>query len=192
MYYDPSGRFAGVLIETIVEVVKDLQEDYANFNRNNQDENVVYKAHYFSGYKGAIVVKHSVIGSSFAASGTIFLKHSHQNSDSLNHEYGHLLQEKDLGWIYYVRIAIPSMLNSYKNKPGNEHVYYSQPWEYDADRRGGVTRTYSNFNPDPIATDAYIRKKYGFSDWKHMFECGVEYIKSEHSWLYKILFEWSE
>ena len=60
--------------------------------------------------------------------------------------YGKLLQEKELGWIYYIRIAIPSMLNYYK------------------------------------------KKKYGFGDWKHMFKCGVEYLKSEANWLYKIFF----
>lgn len=61
----------------------------------------------------------------------------------LDHEYGHILQEKELGTgLYFAAVAPPSVSCNYipvLNKYPAEY-YYSLPWEYDADMRGGVDR----------------------------------------------------
>ena len=84
----------------------------------------------------------------------IFLNHDEDPSpgnpvgssqiSTLNHEYGHTLQCKELGLEkYLLSVFIPSMiynLASRNNKTLNDN-YYNMPWEYDADLRGGVTRS---------------------------------------------------
>jgi RHS repeat-associated protein len=50
------------------------------------------------------------------------------NNDLFQHEYGHYLQSKRIGWGYYNRVGIPSLLS----KKGR-HTYH--PFEQDANRR---------------------------------------------------------
>ena len=65
---------------------------------------------------------------------------------TLNHEYGHILQEQEMGTFkYFFIVAIPSVSFNYlslNTKYHTEEYYYNLPWEYDADIRGGVTRDY--------------------------------------------------
>lgn len=164
-----------------------MQEDYNNYNRNNTDENVVYKAHYFSGYKGAIVIKHSIGDSSFSIDGTIFLNRNHcgTNSEVIKHEYGHFLQQNEIGALYYIRIAIPSMLNFYKFDPNNVGPYYRQKWELDVDVRGGVTsRSYTEQEKQNAKN--YVESSYSFLDWINAFIHARNYIihiRKKFPWL---------
>ena len=64
-------------------------------------------------------------------------------SDTLNHEYGHLIQESRMGSFNYIKyIAIPSLIGYFSDLSTAQ--YYAQPWERSADILGGVEgRRYS-------------------------------------------------
>jgi hypothetical protein len=60
------------------------------------------------------------------------------NSFILNHEYGHFIQSKLLGWFYLLLIGIPSMVrsviwNRFGLDPKRYHKGYPENW---ADRLG--------------------------------------------------------
>lgn len=55
--------------------------------------------------------------------------------DTIKHEYGHLVQEKKYGELFYIiYVAIPSITH----RESDPIKYYSYPWEYGADIYGGV------------------------------------------------------
>ena len=112
------------------------------FNPFNQSEDVAKKSKVFSFYKGEYVIRHSSsIFSSAQIFGTIFLNTS-ARPESLNHEWGHGIQEKLMGPAYLLRIALPSVI-TYWTLPVDtnyEKNYYSMPWERTADFFGGIDR----------------------------------------------------
>jgi RHS repeat-associated protein len=168
MYVDPSGHsveeFCVEVLTNIVIFIRDIFVDAINYNENNTDIAKVYKSQYFSSYNGTLVIRHSISGlDSWSIGGIIFLNHNRDDysynyrQDLLNHEYGHILQEKELGTLkYFFAIAIPSvtfnLLSDYSDFLKNN--YYNMPWEYDADMRGGVSRPQHNKYAD------YISKLY--------------------------------
>ena len=106
----------------------------------NDDEKVVIEEQ-LPYYKGVPVVHFSSdLFTSFSIGGVIFLN---ENAGELTvkHEYGHSLQEKEMGTgLYIMAVAVPSV--TYRVMEEFNEVlhdnYYNMPWEYDADRRGGV------------------------------------------------------
>lgn len=61
------------------------------------------------------------------------------NSQTLEHEYGHILQMLTLGFsTYALMYALPSFIGFWCKVPYDR--YYSQPWEYTADILGGANR----------------------------------------------------
>ena len=137
------------------DVYKNIVSDVKNYDYNNSDVGKVYESKYFSSYKGTTVIRHSSDElTSCAIAGTIFLNHSNDNKELtdqtnlLNHEYGHSLQEKQYGTLEYIfKVAIPSVtyffLSDYST--ALDENYHNMPWEYDADMRGGVNRGYSSW-----------------------------------------------
>ncbi len=100
-------------------------------------------SHYFSAYKGKLVFR-LPIGENAFSFGIIVLGTgiSKTDYDTVKHEYGHTLQFEKLGfWGFTFQVAIPSvkgyLLSTMDKLPIN---YYSQPWEYEADKLGGVDR----------------------------------------------------
>jgi hypothetical protein len=152
---DPSGAFPMLLrrvrkfIEkiaiAIVVVFIKIKEDIDNANIDNGSEQVVLDSHYFSFYKGNLVIRHSIpYVTSWAILHTVFLNRNESNIRSVQHEWGHTQQEEEIGTSNYIfYIALPS-LYGYFTTPKDE--YYSQPWERSADIYGGVKR-YSNQYP---------------------------------------------
>lgn len=64
---------------------------------------------------------------------------SYLSRQTVKHEYGHIVQEKILGFYSYVKkIAIPSIAGFFTLK--DQSKYYLQPWERTADILGGVNR----------------------------------------------------
>ena len=121
----------------------------------NTDIEAVFAAEYFAFYKGTPVIRiNSSNGGSFAIMGFIFLNHSYDKYDYvtqeqlLNHEYGHILQQKELGHDkYIIAVAIPSV-TFFSLQGNNDWIvenYYNLPWEYDADIRGGVVRDHARW-----------------------------------------------
>ena len=64
-------------------------------------------------YQNAMIVS-SKLNGSFAVGGFLFIADSDGlemvGDDLKNHEYGHLLQERILGWRYYLLVGIPSLV----------------------------------------------------------------------------------
>lgn len=63
--------------------------------------------------------------------------------NTLNHEYGHTLQEQEMGFgKYFITVFAPSSLYNLMSRVSTtlHDNYYNMPWEYDADLRGGVDR----------------------------------------------------
>lgn len=120
----------------------DLKSDWDNgcFNPFNQSEDVALKSKVFSFYKGESVVKLEKSKEGLQIFGTIFLGDGITSADTLNHEFGHGIQERFLGLAYLTRIALPSVI-TYFVKP-SDYIYYSMPWERTADWFGGVNRGY--------------------------------------------------
>ena len=60
------------------------------------------------------------------------------------HEYGHCLQSRRYGWLYLLVVGLPSLCgNVYSRLFRKDGLwYYGQPWEAQADRLGGVDRSY--------------------------------------------------
>lgn len=71
-----------------------------------------------------------------------------EDMDCLNHELGHCIQSRLLGWLYLPLIGLPSLLGNvydrlfHKDWEYSRAVkwYYNQPWEKWADKLGGVRR----------------------------------------------------
>ncbi len=117
-------------------------QDWNNgcFNPFNQDENIADNSKVFAFYCGEKVVRQSCFESSLQVFGTIFLHNDQGTVSTLNHEFGHGVQEKMMGPLYLFRIALPSMISFFRNPTASDFDYYSQPWEITADIFGGVNR----------------------------------------------------
>ncbi|MDY0295654.1 MAG: RHS repeat-associated core domain-containing protein, partial [Acholeplasmataceae bacterium] len=147
MYVDPSGNFVVIspifikqalkIYTSIKNVFKKIKEDMNNISVSNDSEQAVLESNYFSFYKGNLVIRHSMPGTSCAIFGIIFLNINESNPSTVKHEWGHTQQEKMMGTAnYIIYIAIPSLMGYMKNTPR----YYAQPWEHSADILGGVHR----------------------------------------------------
>lgn len=124
----------------------DIQNDIKNYSSANTDPEVVNKAKLFSSYKGAFVVIVDA-PAAFSFGQTLFLN-NYEDEDTINHEFGHSLQEKELGsLVYTLGIAIPSVSYNIKDQRENlpDKLYYSMPWERSADWLGGVNRGYDYY-----------------------------------------------
>ena len=132
------------IIQPVVSFGEDVVEDINNYDSNNQSEDVVFSSNYFSNYNGALVVK-TPFDASFSF-GFIGLSTQQQNTNTLKHEYGHIVQMKNMGLVdYTVDVAIPSIIiNILDRKHKLKYDYYGAPWEAEADILGGVNRTYNN------------------------------------------------
>jgi len=125
-----------VFFDNIFYNIEENAEEIIN-NDNEQkiiDEELPY-------YQGVPIIHFSSEElSSFSINGKIFLEDD-ASINTLKHEYGHILQEREMGTgLYVVAVAIPSVTCYFmsKNNEFLETNYYNMPWEYDADRRGRV------------------------------------------------------
>ena len=140
MYVDPSGYFVVFNLNGFqkrVKMILGLIEDVSNFNISNDDEGIVLDSNYFSFYKGNLVIRHSLPGSSCALFDIIVLNKNENRTSAVKHEWGHTQQYKMMGTVNYILyIGIPSFIGYITDVPR----YFSQPWEHSADVLGGVYR----------------------------------------------------
>ncbi|MBQ6331499.1 MAG: RHS repeat-associated core domain-containing protein, partial [Clostridia bacterium] len=95
-------------------------------------------------YRGALLVAFSEPErGSFAVCGTIFVNTYYKfEPTDLKHEYGHIIQERRLGTIAYIkRVAIPSVIGFYASKVSVwvKNNYYNLPVERSADFNAGIS-----------------------------------------------------
>ena len=158
---NPVGRldFSGYSWEALEELWNFVATSYGSVRQKtknlvgvvyetvtNTDEEKVRNANLFAFYKGRLVIKIDAFDDCFmdgepqgASFGIIFIDSRRSNfSEDLKHEWGHTVQYASMGPInYLLYIAIPSV-KGYKSDLSTLD-YYSQPWEYTADRFGGVS-----------------------------------------------------
>ena len=139
------------IIQPVSKVIKNVNEDIKAYDTKNESEKKVFSSHYFSNYKGSLVIK-TPFDASFSF-GVIGLSKSQQNSDTLKHEYGHTVQLKNKGVVdYTMDVAIPSVtIKILRRNDKLPYSYYGAPWEAEADMFGGVNRTFDN-TPWPEGT----------------------------------------
>jgi len=86
------------------------------------------------------------------------------NNPLFQHEYGHVLQSREMGWAYFSRVGIPSFISD-----ANTHKY--QPFEQDANRR--AFNYFNEYEPDFYQTEAEYRAnraagiKRGWNFWEN-------------------------
>ena len=87
--------------------------------------------------------------------GIIGLSTQQQNSNTLNHEYGHKLQLDDKGiGEYMIDVVVPSVTINVLDRKGKlPYDYYSYPWEAEANELGGATL--SQYGKPPLPQDGY-------------------------------------
>ena len=148
-------------------MLKKLIADIKNFNLKNSSERVVLKSHYFSAYRGKLVIR-----TGFKRSGSLgilfiskYVDRKKSPEDEIRHEYGHTKQLKYLGVIKYILcIGLPSF-----KEWGSDQEYYRRPWEITADMYGGVvSRTYSDKYKERGQMYLEISKAKGTSVWRQI------------------------
>ena len=114
-YRGGGGVYYGYVVAQKGSVVcKKIKEDIDNCDIHNADEMKVYQSNYFAFYNGNPVILHSnKFLTSWSISGIIFLNRNNgvHRESILKHEYGHILQEAEMGTgLYLIQVAIPSVL----------------------------------------------------------------------------------
>ena len=115
---------------------------------NNEDAQAVLDAKHFAFYKNTLVVK--VPGTSAFSCGIMFVG-SDGDLNLLYHEYGHVQQLHELGLTDYVTYVVgPSVICFWGTelKLLSDDLYFSYPWEYEADQYGGATHVYKPWAKD--------------------------------------------
>jgi len=108
--------------------------DIENYNLQNTSEEVALAAHYFSRYKGCLVIRFKIPTKRSFSLGALFIDRRDNTVATMKHEYGHTVQLKELGLLrYLVFIAIPSVFSQ-----SSGMKYYEQMWEVTADIFGEV------------------------------------------------------
>ena len=163
MFADPSGNIPRWLYDVggwignslswiyrniykpVYTVRDNIEEDIYMYDKNNTSEEKVLEAHYFSSYKGSFVVK-LPIGKNAASYGVMFIGDEVTSTDTVKHEYGHIVQFQNMGfWDYTLEVAIPSVTANILDRQGKlPYDYYGSKWEAEADRLGGVQRSTNN------------------------------------------------
>jgi len=97
--------------------------------------------------------------------GSIFLPRNADDTIAdvmhLRHEYGHTVQLDKMGVVAYVGLVVSPSVTFYAidELTDIDISYYSLPWEFEADRLGGVTRR--SYNPSYF--DEYMTYRAGVS-----------------------------
>jgi RHS repeat-associated protein len=167
IYTDSSGQYFEIIglalryitlgyqiyngLETGSITAHDLAKDIVNYSKNNSDIDIVKDAKVFSSINGTFVIKQDIV-TSCQYGNTIYLD-KYSSTSTINHEYGHSVQEKMIGtYEYTFRIAIPSVIYYNIDKETNlpEFLYFSMPWERSADYFGGVDRGENYYFPGSL------------------------------------------
>lgn len=143
------------IIDPVKEFASDLLEDLNNFDLTNTEEEEVFSSNYISGYKETVVIK-TEFDASFSF-GIIGMSELQQNSTTLKHEYGHIVQLENMGLVEFTtNVAVRSITANILCRMGKlPYSYYGSTWEAGADFLGGVDRRSDN-TPWPEDVDVSL------------------------------------
>ena len=138
--------YGGFMVASVFDSEVKSDMDAIGWTPLNTDAGLVAKSGSVSFYKG-VPVTWLNLPSSFSFLGIFLDTDSYVDDITVNHEFGHNVQQMILGPLFYgIFVAFPSAyycLNGdyldYKN-PLREKMYYSKVWERTADWFGGVDR----------------------------------------------------
>lgn len=154
---------SGSLTRKTTKKVKDLVNNINNYMKN-EDEQVVLDAKFLAFYKGVPVLRTG--GNRSGSFGIIALTKGTNGIDNpedmLRHEYGHVLQMRELGVVdYALCIFLPSW-----QEWGTNTDYYSREYEITADILGGVqSRTHAKNDIFDGLAYMYYSDHFGIFAW---------------------------
>ena len=136
-----------------VTVPSNNQTEGINEFLTDSEERAVLEADNFAFYKDTLVIK--VPGDAAFSFGIIFMGSEINNVSLVQHEYGHTRQLQELGLLaYYNYVLLPSITCFWLTEAGalSSSTYYSYPWEYVADLKGGAVHNYTDWASSVAAT----------------------------------------
>jgi hypothetical protein len=87
------------------------------------------------------------------------------NNSLFQHEYGHYIQSQSMGWAYFPRVGIPSILSGQKGgKYSGEGMHDFHPVEQDANRRAFL---YFNKEVKGFRNDTKGDDNFGWNFWEN-------------------------
>jgi RHS repeat-associated protein len=145
IYADPEGNLPGGIINPNAMArnsggsLHPISDKDQAKQRINTNENAVLKAEQYAYYKGVLYLK--VPGDSAFSFGIVFFGSEIDDANLVRHEYGHTRQLAKLGNSDYLRyVVLPSVtcfwLTEWDKIPSS--IYHYLPWEYIANRYGGI------------------------------------------------------
>lgn len=115
------------------------------FDKGEEQQAIdAFKAGYIVFYRGALMVPCVTDTSSYTLLGMIHVDIKNITAEDLKHEYGHIIQERVLGFFSYIKkIGVPSLFGyGIQRLFGLDNTFYfNLPWERVADLLGDVKRT---------------------------------------------------
>ena len=164
-FYNNAKIWVGEHIVKPVETFcGNVKEDIEKYDKYNDSEEKVLESHYFSSYKGVLVLRTN--GKRSGSFGVIFLTYESSErtypEDVVRHEYGHTVQLQQLGIVKYALcIGLPSWLE------WGSKDYYDKPWEVTADLFGGVqSREASRSDKADAFHYLWLSKQVGPFAWR--------------------------
>ena len=154
-FWNDCGECGGMTIKAKWDALSLWCADAYNYVTND-DSNTAkgnLRKDGFTFYKGVPTFSADWLNTSGFSFGIIVIGSKNlERSDfdkTLNHEYGHVVQMKEIGMIdYFTMVAIPSLIGAAfaKNNETLNKYYYNLPWERSADYFGDVERNYLPFS----------------------------------------------
>ena len=104
---------------------------------------------------------------------------AHADNPFFQHEYGHYLQSRNMGWAYFGRIAIPSLRSEHGNYENNYLGHDYHPAEQDANRRALIyfSSRVANFRNDTLYSSNTFAENKGWDFRRNPFSgVGIEVV----------------
>ena len=127
--------------------LKEIKRAIVNYVTND-DEQAVLDAESIAFYKGVPVVKSSIVEGTAFSCGVIIMGSDVASEELVRHEYGHTQQLKELGILTYIStVVVPSVTGFMVDVIADmsESMYYSLPWERQADIMGNANHDHSGW-----------------------------------------------
>jgi hypothetical protein len=127
---DPNKSFGGRVWETISRFTWQLPQTLGGFITSHTYNTIGLKGGVESvNYKyGATVLRTRKNDWGGITQGSFIVGNNSIEADADNtlfqHEYGHYIQSQSMGWAYYPRAGIPSLVSAQNKDPNHEHDFY--------------------------------------------------------------------
>ena len=162
LFVSDTNRTAGYRIgEVVSRFVYQTPQTLGGFCVSQYYNTITNKVNTVQYAEGATVLNMNVMWPGVALGNYILAKKvisTDPNNRMFQHEYGHYLQSKRMGWAYFVTVGLPAIMS--------KGVHDDHPVEVDCNREGFIyfNRFYSDFQNDTLLFD-----KKGWDFWYNPF-----------------------